>query len=140
MIPQEAKSQFQDIITHEMFEMERMLADVLAASHSSMIARGLGQSGPAMQLLTQDAANSLKARAQFILGQLLRCLAAHQVPLTVETVTEALTLLRAAIETQAQMVRGRLFGHRLVSQPCSWAACSMERLTRPRPTSQARKS
>ena len=64
MIPNEAKSQFQDIITHEMFEMERALAGVLAATHSNMISRGLGTSGPAMQVLTQDATNSLKARAQ----------------------------------------------------------------------------
>jgi hypothetical protein len=111
MIPNEAKNQFQDIITHEMFEMERALAGVLAATHSNMISRGLGTSGPAMQALTQDATNSLKARAQFILGQLLRCLAAHHVTLTAETLTEASTLLRDAIQTQAQMVRGRLFGN-----------------------------
>ena len=111
MIPNEAKSQFQDIITHEMFEMERALAGVLAATQSNMISRGLGTSGPAMQALTQDATNSLKARAQFILGQLLRCLATHHVTLTAETLTEASTLLRDAIQTQAQMVRGRLFGN-----------------------------
>jgi hypothetical protein len=111
MIPNEAKSQFQDIITHEMFEMERALAGVLAATHSNMISRGLGTSGPAMQALTQEATNSLKARAQFILGQLLRCLTAHHVALTAETLTEASTLLRDAIQTQAQMVRGRLFGN-----------------------------
>ena len=99
MIPNEAKSQFQDIITHEMFEMERALAGVLAATHSNMISRGLGTSGPAMQVLTQDATNSLKARAQFILGQLLRCLTAHHVALTSETLTEASTLLRDAIQT-----------------------------------------
>jgi hypothetical protein len=107
MIPNEAKNQLQDIITHEMFEMERALTGVLAATHSNMISRGLGTSGPAMQALTQDATNSLKARAQFILGQLLRCLATHHVTLTAETLTEASTLLRDAIQTQAQMVRGR---------------------------------
>jgi hypothetical protein len=96
-----------------MFEMERALAGVLAATHSNMISRGLGTSGPAMQVLTQDATNSLKARAQFILGQLLRCLTAHHVALTSETLTEASTLLRDAIQTQAQMVRGRLFGNPL---------------------------
>ena len=111
MIPNEAKNQFQDIITHEMFEMDRALAGTLAATHSTMISRGLGQSGPAMQLLTQDATNSLKARAQLILGQLLRCLTAHHVPLTPEAVTEASTLLREAIHTQAQLVRSRLFGN-----------------------------
>lgn len=116
MIPNEVKSQFQDIITHEMFEMERALAGVLAATHSNMILRGLGTSGPAMQALTQDATNSLKARAQFILGQLLRCLTAHHVTLTAETLTEASTLLRDAIQTQAQMVRGRLFGNPVFTQ------------------------
>ena len=111
MITNEAKSQFQDIITHEMFEMDRALAGVLAATHANMISRGLATSGPAMQALTQDAANSLKTRAQFILGQLLRCLTAHHVTLTAETLTEASTMLRDAIQTQAQMVRGRVFGN-----------------------------
>jgi hypothetical protein len=64
-----------------------------------------------MQALAQDTINSLKARAQFILGQLLRCLTAHHVALTAETVAEASTLLRDAIQTEAQMVRGRLFGN-----------------------------
>lgn len=111
MIPNEAKQQFQEIITHEMFEMNRTFEGVLGATHASMIARGLGQSGPAMQALAQDTINSLKARAQFILGQLLRCLTAHHVALTAETVAEASTLLRDAIQTEAQMVRGRLFGN-----------------------------
>jgi hypothetical protein len=111
VIPHEAKSQFQDIMTHEMFEMDRTLASVLAATHSIMISRGVGTSGAAMQTLIQDATNSLKARAQFILGQLLRCLTAHRVVLSSETLTEASTLLRDAIQTQAQMVRGRLFGN-----------------------------
>ena len=117
MIPNEAKQQFQEIITHEMFEMNRTFGAVLGATHASMIARGLGQSGPAMQALAQDAINSLKARAQFILGQLLRCLTAHHVELTAETVAEASTLLRDAIQTEAQMVRGRLFGNPIFHVP-----------------------
>lgn len=113
MIPNEVKGQFHEIITHEMFEMNRTLAGVLDATHASMIGRGLGQSGPAMQALAQDAINSLKARAQLILGQLLRCLTAHRVALTDDTVAEASMLLGDAIQAEAQMVRGRLFGNPL---------------------------
>lgn len=111
MIPNEAKNQFQEIITNEMFEMDRALGGVMAATQSNASSRGAGTSGPAMQALTQDATNSLKARAQFILGQLLRCLAVHHVVMTPDTLAEASTLLRDAIQTQAQLVRGRLFGN-----------------------------
>jgi hypothetical protein len=111
MIPDEAKNQFQDIITDEMLVMDESLARVLDATIRSMNARGLLGSGLAMQTLTEDATNALKSRANFILGQLLRCLASHHVALNTETVAEALTLLQEAIETQAQIVRGRLFGN-----------------------------
>jgi hypothetical protein len=111
VIPNEAKNQFQEIITHEMFEMDRALGGVMAATQSNASSRGVGTSGPAMQALTQDATNSLKARAQFILGQLLRCLAAHHVVMTPDTLADASNLLRDAIQTQAQLVRGRLFGN-----------------------------
>ena len=115
MIPNEAKNQFQEIITNEMFEMDRALGGVMAATQSNASSRGAGTSGPAMQALTQDATNSLKARAQFILGQLLRCLAVHHVVMTPDTLAEASTLLRDAIQTQAQLVRGRLFGNGVFS-------------------------
>lgn len=111
MIPDDARRQFQEIVTHETFEMDRTLAAVSAETHSKMIAHGRGISGAVLQALTQDATNSLKARAQFILGQLLRCLTAHRVTLTGETLAEATTLLREAIENEAQMVRSRLFQH-----------------------------
>lgn len=117
MIPNEAKNQFQDIITHEMFEMDRTLGVVLDATYANACSRGLSVSGPAMLGLTQDATNSLKARAQYILGQLLRCLTAHHVALSGETVTEALALLREAIQREAQTVRRRLFGHPVFTMP-----------------------
>lgn len=109
MIPSETKNLFQNIVTHEMFEMDRMLERVHGASISNMASPGLAQSGNMMQLLTDNATNSLKSRAQFILGQLLRCLAACHVPLDTETVAEALGLLRHAIQTEASNVGARLF-------------------------------
>jgi len=109
MIPSETKNLFQNIVTHEMFEMDRMLERVQDASISNMASRGMAQSSNMMHLLTQNATNSLKTRAQFILGQLLRCLAACHVPLETATVTEALGLLRDAIQTEARNVGARLF-------------------------------
>jgi hypothetical protein len=85
MIPDEAKNQFQDIIAHEMFEMDRTFAGALVATQSRLSSQGLGQSSSSMQLLTKDATSYLKARGQFILGQLLRCLAAHHVILDQQT-------------------------------------------------------
>jgi acyl dehydratase len=117
MIPHEAGRQFEEIIAHEMLEMDRALAAVSAAAHSKFIAHGRGISGAAMHALVQEAANSLKSRAQFILGQLLRCLAAHRVTLAGETLDEAAALLGAAIETQAQMVRGRLLQNAVFARP-----------------------
>jgi uncharacterized membrane protein YccC len=102
MIPNEAKNQFHEIITHEMFEINRTLEGKLDATSAEMAVRGLGQSGPAMMALVHEATNSLKARGHFILGQLLRCLTAHRVTLDPKAVTEASTLLREAIERQAQ--------------------------------------
>jgi hypothetical protein len=109
MIPPETNTLFQNVVTHEMFEMDRMLADVQDAALADAASRGMAQSGIAMHLVTQNATNSLKTRGQFILGQLLRCLAACHVPLDTETVTEALQLLRDTIQTQANDVGVRLF-------------------------------
>jgi hypothetical protein len=93
-----------------MFEMDRMLAGVQEAALENAASQGWAQpNGMALVLLTQNATNSLKTRAQFILGQLLRCLAACHVPLDTETVTEALQLLRDAIQTQASDVGVQLF-------------------------------
>jgi len=109
MIPHEARNQFNEIISHEMFEMDRSLAGTTGATQSQAAARGMGVSGPVMRSLKNDAVNSLKARSHFILGQLLRCLTAHRVPLTDENLIEAATLLRETIEAQGQIVRTRLF-------------------------------
>jgi hypothetical protein len=108
MIPPETKTLFQNVVTHEMFEMDRMLAGVQEAALENAASWGR-PNGMALVLLTQNATNSLKTRAQFILGQLLRCLAACHVPLDTETVTEALQLLRDAIQAQANDVGVRLF-------------------------------
>jgi hypothetical protein len=110
MVPHEAKNDFNEIIGIEMFEMNRTLSGAMAATQSRLIAKGLGTSGPAMQLLVEDATNSLKARAQYILGQLLRCLAAHQVRLDETTLPEAIALLRDTIDVQSQVIRSKLFG------------------------------
>jgi hypothetical protein len=110
MIPNEAKSQFHEIITHQMFEMERALEGVYDATLENEASRGWGHpGGVALSTMTQDATNSLKARGQFILGQLLRCLAAHHVTLDEEAVTEASTLLREAIEREFQVIATRLY-------------------------------
>lgn len=109
MIPVEAKNQFEQIVTHEMFEMNRALEVVSGATFARATARGLGGSGVILVDLTQDATNSLKTRGQFILGQLLRCLAAHHVTLNAETLTEAVALLCTAIERQAQELMIKLF-------------------------------
>lgn len=109
MIPSETKTLFQSIITHEMFEMDRMLAQVQDAAMANLASRGLAQSGPAISVTTQNATNSLKTRAQFILGQLLRCLAACHVPLDTETVKEALILLGDTIQMEADNVARRLY-------------------------------
>ena len=109
MIPHEARNQFNEIIWHEMFEMQRILGATTDATQSEQAARGMGQSGVAMQLLAKDAVNSLKARSQFILGQLLRCLTAYRVPLSNENLTEAAQLLRDRIEAEAQMIRSHVF-------------------------------
>jgi hypothetical protein len=108
MIPPETKTLFQNVVTHEMFEMDRMLAGVQEAALENAASWGR-PNGMVLVLLTQNATNSLKTRAQFILGQLLRCLAACHVPLDTETVTEALQLLRDAIQTQASDVGVQLF-------------------------------
>jgi hypothetical protein len=68
-------------------------------------------------LLTQNATNSLKTRAQFIPGQLLRCLASFHIPLDTETVTEALGLLRQAIQTVTSNIGFRLFQYPVFSFP-----------------------
>jgi hypothetical protein len=117
MIPDDAKRNFHDIITHEMFEMDRSLEVTFEVTLAELHRKGLEKSRPAMQRLAQDAVNSLKTRCQFILGQLMRCLASHQVPLDLENVKEAKVLLKDAIEIQAGMVRGRLSNNKVLSLP-----------------------
>ncbi|ACB97333.1 hypothetical protein [Beijerinckia indica] len=115
MVTPEAMNLFHDIITHEMFEMNRILEEVQQVTLSNLASRGLTQSGPAMQLVIQNATNSLKTRAQFILGQLLRCLASFHVPLDKETITEALSLLRDTIEMQADDIGRRVYQYPVFS-------------------------
>ncbi len=127
MIPSEAKSLFQNIIVHEMFEMDRTLDSTQQAALRSMASRGLGQSGNAMRHLTENATNSLKARAQFILGQLLRCMATHGVKLDAEALTEARALLGDAISLQATAIRDRLFEQQIfVSETAEQAKRQMQ--------------
>ena len=109
MIPHVARDQFNEIISHEMFEMQRSMGATMAATQSEQAMRGMLPSGVAMQALALDAVNSLKARSQFILGQLMRCLTAHRVPLTDANLTEAAQLLRDKIEAEAQMIRSHMF-------------------------------
>jgi hypothetical protein len=115
MINSETKTLFQNIVTNKMFEMDRILEGVQQASFRKMASQGLTQSGNEMHLVTQNATNSLKTRAQFILRQLLHCLAVGHVQLDTETVTEALWLLQDAIQTQANNVGARLFQYPVFS-------------------------
>lgn len=109
VIPNEVRNQFSEIISHEMFEMNRSMGAAFSATEGRASALGTGLSGRTLVLLAEDAVNSLKARSQFILGQLLRCLAAHRVPLTEETVAEASMVLRDTINAEGQLVRSHLF-------------------------------
>lgn len=108
-IPSEAAAQFQEIVRHEMFDMDRSLARSFDTTVAKMTPRGLGLSGNLMSALTEEATNSLKARGHFILGQLLRCLAAHGVELTDEVVVDAIKLLKNEVDDQFQFVGRRLW-------------------------------
>lgn len=109
MIPDEAKNIFNDIVTNEMFEMDRQLAAVMGATQNRMAANGTLRSSMAALSLAQDATNSLKARGQLILSQLIRCLAVYNVTWDDVVVREASDLLRESIQIQAQVIRLRLF-------------------------------
>lgn len=117
MIPPEARSSFQEIIIHEMFEMERMLDSTWGATTARMSTNGMARSGNAMSRLEQDAVNSLKARGAFILGQLLRCLTAYRVNLNAETIADAQALLRETVEAQAQVIQSLLFSGPVFRMP-----------------------
>jgi len=108
MISVEAKNHFQILVNHEMVDMDQKLAAAFAATQAKM-AVSAGISSTTLPLLIQEATNSLKVRAQFILQQLLRCLSAHGVSLTGDTLDEGKVLLRETMQIQVQMVRGRLF-------------------------------
>jgi len=69
-----------------MFEMNRTLDLAMAATMANAAKHGMPQSVRALMMLAEDARNSLNARAHYILGQLMRCLAAHNVALKPETV------------------------------------------------------
>lgn len=122
MIPDEVRNQFNEIISHEMFEMNRSMAASFSATELRAAAQGTGLSGRTLVLLAEDAVNSLKARSQFILGQLLRCLAAHHVPLTEEAVAEASMVLRDTINAEGQLVRSHLFARGVFHAPGMEAA------------------
>lgn len=106
MIPSSAIAAFKNILDYEMVEMERQLDAAFGATNAE--AARNGQSGRALVLLTQDAKNSLKARAHFILGQLLRCLTSYGASLDPDAIEEAVNILKEAIEAQAQIVVRRL--------------------------------
>lgn len=109
MIPNEAKNLLQDILTIEMFEMQRALDESLNATMARLAAAGALHSGRALLLMAQDGTNSLKSRGWYILGQLLRSLAAYKTPMSPETVTEASRLLNDWIEREAQLITNLVF-------------------------------
>lgn len=110
MIPQSATAHFGQIVRDEMFEMDRQLAQAFSSTVTMAIKSGGLHSGRTLVGLHRDSTNSLQARGQVVLSQLLRCLAAHHVPMDTETVAEAMALLKQETETQVRVVRDQLFG------------------------------
>jgi hypothetical protein len=116
MIPNEVKNVFQEIITNEMFEMNRQLAATMDATQASLIARGHSGSGAMVRMLAQDATNSLKARGQIILSQLVRCCGAYSVVWDDPTLRDASVMLRDGIEAESQVIRSRLLSFPIFAQ------------------------
>lgn len=108
MIPHEAKNDFDGILSIEMFEMDRQLSAAFLATSGRLTMAGHTISSAMALSLTQDASNSLKARAQMIYSQLIRCLGAHGVHWDDGVLQEATNLLRENITIQGQQVRSRL--------------------------------
>jgi len=69
-----------------------------------------------MQMLEQDAVNSLKAKAQVILSQLIRCCGAYNVIWDEGTMRDAASMLKDGIEAEAQVVGSRLFSTAVFGQ------------------------
>lgn len=109
MISQNALERYRELVEIEAVEMDTLLALKLSSTLATAIQHGVGQSGRCMLMLKEDAVNSLKARAQFALGQMLRCLTAHAVPLSDDVVDQAITTVKTTIENQSDSVHRQLF-------------------------------
>jgi hypothetical protein len=109
MIPPVLQSVLQEILHVEMFDMQRALGKQLEARAVELSRRGVLHSGIALSLIAEDATNSLRSRGHFILGQILRLLAAYHVPMIEEVVSNAVVLLKDKINTEADLIRSIAF-------------------------------
>jgi hypothetical protein len=112
LIPEEAKNHFFKVVEHEMVDMDRALDQTMAATTGKAAMAGMGHSSNLMVQLREDARNSLKSRAHYIFGQLLRCLAAHNVALDSKTVSAAASLIEKSIMEQSTSLE-----HKLLKRP-----------------------
>jgi hypothetical protein len=112
LIPEEVKNHFFKVVEHEMVDMDRALDEKMTATTGRASMAGMLHSGNLMVQLREDARNSLKSRAHYIFGQLLRCLAAHNVALDSKTVSAASSLLEESIKAQSTSLE-----HTLLSKP-----------------------
>lgn len=108
LITEEAKGHFFKVVEHEMFDMDRALDEAMAATTRRAAAVG-GAGHSALTVLSlEEARHSLRTRAHYILGQLLRCLAAHNIVLDSATVLAASDLIRESITVQATSLAQKL--------------------------------
>jgi hypothetical protein len=116
MLPPEATNLFQEIAHDEMFRAQQQLDDILRATMAEMAARRMARSGNAMAALVKNGKDSMKARGEVLLSQLVCCLVIHNA-LTEDAISEATALLKNAIEMEGQIVRSRVFGNSLFADP-----------------------
>ncbi len=114
MIAHEVRKILSESVRREMTDMDSELSEKLAATQSAMAAQGLVHSDAMMQYLTEDASNSLRARAVFILAQFMRHTSNH---LNADTLSDFSYLLRETVEAQSRAVQNKLFSFPIFAHP-----------------------
>lgn len=113
----DALNKFQDVIRHEILDLERSYARQLSASQAKWAANGSLSSSGAVLGFQEIARGATRAGSQVILSQLLRCITAYGVPLDDEAVSRAKTSLRDQINLHATVLRSRLLGMSTFQNP-----------------------
>jgi hypothetical protein len=105
MLPAPLMKTFQSLLSVETQKLDEQTRAGVTSQVSMCAGRGALQSSAACQLVVAEASKSIPIRAQTALNLVVRCLAAHSLPVDAATRDDAVALLNDYLDHQQQALR-----------------------------------